>query len=242
MKLFSLFFFVSGKFFQVYLFFQLRMDKLIIFDLDGTLLDTITDLAYSVNVALKKKGYPVHEKHEYKNLVGKGITNLLTVALPPGCSDKKTVNEIRSIFIPCYNENCTKRTIPYSGVTELLDSIIKKKWKIAVASNKYQKATEKIVSHYFPDISFSAILGQREGIPVKPDPTIVKELLELTGSKRENTIFIGDSEIDIITARNAAVTSIAVTWGFRSRKLLASFKPDFLSDTTHDLLTILDNI
>ncbi|MCD7963676.1 MAG: HAD family hydrolase [Rikenellaceae bacterium] len=198
------------------------MIRFAIFDLDGTLLNTIDDLAISVNYSLEKCGFPAHPVEAYKKFVGNGINNLFLRALPEGEKSDANIERMRMHFLPYYAENGTKHTRPYEGIPEILKTLQDKGIKIAVASNKYQEATEKIIANYFPDTDFCAILGQREGIPVKPDPTIVFDILETAGIPAEDTIYIGDSGVDMQTAANSSLTSIGVTWGFRDEDELRS--------------------
>lgn len=193
------------------------MDKqLAIFDLDGTLLDTVADLANATNHALSLCGYPTHPREAYYQFVGNGINMLFYRALPEAERSEENVTRIRSLFVPYYNEHNADDSHPYVGIPELLERLQIQGIQLAIASNKYQQATEKLATHFFPNIRFTAVYGQREGVPIKPDPTIVNDILEETGIAREHTIYIGDSGVDMQTANNAGVESIGVTWGFRS--------------------------
>lgn len=190
--------------------------RLAIFDLDGTLLDTVADLANATNQALAQCGYPTHPTDAYYQFVGNGINKLFFRALPEEARTEENVMRIRSLFVPYYNEHNADDSRPYPGVSELLRTLQAQGIQIAVASNKYQQATAKLVHHFFPDIRFAAVYGQREGVAIKPDPTIVADILSDTGISRAETIYIGDSGVDMQTARNAEVESIGVSWGFRS--------------------------
>lgn len=197
--------------------------KLAIFDLDGTLLDTVADLANATNQALAKCGYPTHPTESYYQFVGNGINKLFARALPEKDSTEENISRIRSLFIPYYNEHNADDSRPYPGIVSLLHELQDRGMKIAVASNKYQQATEKLVRHFFPDISFAVVYGQRDGVPIKPDPTIVYDILQATGISPIHTIYIGDSGVDMQTALNAGVESIGVTWGFRSEEELRKY-------------------
>lgn len=196
------------------------MKQLAIFDLDGTLLNTVADLANATNQALSKCGYPTHPTDAYYQFVGNGINKLFARALPEESRGEEEVQRIRSLFVPYYDQHNADDSRPYDGIPELLEHLQDKGVKIAVASNKYQQATEKLVRHFFPAIDFVAIYGQREGVPIKPDPTIVNDILRETGISAMETIYIGDSGVDMQTASNANVESIGVTWGFRSEEEL----------------------
>lgn len=190
--------------------------RLAIFDLDGTLLDTVADLANATNQALTQCGYPTHPTDAYYQFVGNGINKLFFRALPEEARTEENVMRIRSLFVPYYNEHNADDSRPYPGVSELLRTLQAQGVQVAVASNKYQQATAKLVGHFFPDIRFAAVYGQREGVAIKPDPAIVADILDDTGISRADTIYIGDSGVDMQTARNAEVESIGVSWGFRS--------------------------
>ena len=190
--------------------------RLAIFDLDGTLLDTVADLANATNQALAQCGYPTHPTDAYYQFVGNGINKLFFRALPEEARTEENVMRIRSLFVPYYNEHNADDSRPYPGVSELLRTLQAQGIQLAVASNKYQQATAKLVGHFFPDIRFAAVYGQREGVAIKPDPAIVADILNDTGISRADTIYIGDSGVDMQTARNAEVESIGVSWGFRS--------------------------
>ena len=211
------------------------MKKLVIFDLDGTLLNTIADLANSTNYALKVLGYPIHEPDKYNFMVGNGINKLFERALPDGEKTEENVLRVRQEFVPYYDQHNADKSRPYPGVTELLETLQTAGMQLAVASNKYQAATEKLIAHYFPNIKFTAVFGQREGIPVKPDPIIVKERLQIAKVREEETLYVGDSGVDMQTAINAGVTSCGVTWGFRPRTELESFHPDHIVDNAEEI-------
>ena len=210
--------------------------KLAIFDLDGTLLDTVADLANATNQALAKCGYPTHPIEAYYQFVGNGINKLFARALPKEASTEENILRIRSLFIPYYNEHNADASRPYPGIVSLLLQLQREGIKIAVASNKYQQATEKLVRHFFPDICFAAVYGQRDGIPIKPDPTIVNDILQATGISPVDTIYIGDSGVDMQTALNAGVDSIGVTWGFRGEEELRQFGACHIVHSTDEIL------
>ena len=212
------------------------MKKLVIFDLDGTLLDTIADLAESANYALKQLGYPTHDVETIRTFVGNGINKLLERALPPHEQTEENVMRMRSHFVPYYDVHNADLSSPYPGIVNLLEDLQAKGIQIAVASNKYQAATVKLVKQYFPNIDFVEILGQREGINVKPDPTIVFDILKKAKVSCEETLYVGDSGVDMQTAINAGVDAVGVTWGFRPRAELESFRPMGLIDKAEELL------
>lgn len=204
------------------------MKRLVIFDLDGTLLNTIADLANSTNHALNQLGYPTHEPEEYNFMVGNGINKLFERALPEGEKTEKNVLRVRREFIPYYDQHNADESRPYPGIPELLERLQAKGIQMAVASNKYQAATEKLIAHYFPNIKFIAVFGQRDGVNVKPAPTIVEDILRISGTPKDEVLYVGDSGVDMQTARNAGVTACGVTWGFRPLAELESFNPRYI--------------
>ena len=212
------------------------MKKLVIFDLDGTLLDTIADLAESTNHALKQLGYPTHNVETIRTFVGNGINKLLERALPLQEQTEENVRLMRSHFVPYYDAHNADLSSPYPGIVHLLEDLQEKGIMIAVASNKYQEATVKLVKHYFPTINFIEILGQREGINVKPDPSIVFDILQKANVNKEEVLYVGDSGVDMQTAINAGVDAVGVTWGFRPRTELEGFQPMGLIDKADELL------
>ena len=191
-----------------------------VFDLDGTLLDTVADLANATNQALERCGYPTHPVDAYYQFVGNGINKLFARALPEASSNEENVLRIRSLFVPYYNEHNADCSRPYPGIMELLWNLQSRGVRIAVASNKYHEATMKLVRHFFSGIHFSVILGQREGVLIKPAPDIVYDILRETGIDAEQALYVGDSGVDMQTALNAGVESVGVTWGFRSEEEL----------------------
>ena len=192
-------------------------------------------MANSTNYALKVLGYPIHEPDKYNFMVGNGINKLFERALPDGEKTEENVLRVRQEFVPYYDQHNADKSRPYPGVTELLETLQTAGMQLAVASNKYQAATEKLIAHYFPNIKFTAVFGQREGIPVKPDPIIVKEILQIAKVQEEETLYVGDSGVDMQTAINAGVTSCGVTWGFRPRTELESFHPDHIVDNAEEI-------
>lgn len=215
------------------------MKKLVIFDLDGTLLNTIADLAAATNQALRHFGYPTHETEAYRFFVGNGINKLFERALPDGERTEENILKIRSRFVPYYDEHNADLSRPYPGIPELLSTLQKQEIRMAVASNKYQAATRKLISHYFPEINFVEVLGQREGIPAKPDPSIVYDIMRKAEVKNEEVLYVGDSNVDMQTAHHAGVTAIGVAWGFRPRTELEALHPAHILEKAEELLQYL---
>lgn len=215
------------------------MKKLIIFDLDGTLINTIADLGACTNYALEKLGYPTHDIESYKFRVGNGINNLFRRSLPEGEKTDENVLRVRREFIPYYNAHNTDLSRPYPGMVELLEALQTEGILLAVASNKYQEATTKIIGELYPSIRFSAVLGQREGINIKPDPQIVFDILQATGVDKADVLYVGDSGVDMQTGLNAGVETCGVTWGFRPRTELEPFHPQHIVDNVEELRQII---
>ena len=202
------------------------MTKLVIFDLDGTLIDTREDIANACNYALEQCGCPTVPLEEYNMLVGRGIDNLFRGALPEGHKTEEMVAKMRSIFVPYYNEHKCDFTKPYEGIMEALEVLSAKGLRFAVASNKYQEGTEQLVEKFFGKYEFVRILGQRDGKPIKPDPLIVAEAMEgMPGITTEEVVYCGDSDVDMQTGIGAGVRTIGVTWGFRTREELERYSP-----------------
>jgi len=190
--------------------------RLAIFDLDGTLLYTVEDLGNAVNYALEVRGFPVHATEEYIGMIGHGITNLITQALP---EDKREETDLicsaRKDFERYYEAHIADTTLPYPGIIELVGELSSKGVKLAVASNKYQKGTEILTRKFFPDTDFVAILGNCEQFPLKPDAAVVDYIVRKAGVPRASAVMVGDSGSDIRTAKNGGIRSAAVTWGYR---------------------------
>ena len=216
---------------------------IIIFDLDGTLLNTIDDLGYACNYALSRCGFPTHSIEEYPRMVGNGINNLIRRALPQTEQTEENILRVREHFVPYYDAHNCDYTRPYEGIPELLNTLKAQGHRLAVASNKYQAATEKIVSHFFPGI-FDVILGERDGIPRKPNPQIVYDIEKILSSLSANNLstlseavlYLGDSLVDRDTAANAGVPFIACSWGFVSRQALTEAGVTRLIDQPQELL------
>lgn len=215
------------------------MKQLVIFDLDGTLLNTIADLAASTNYALSQNGFPTHETSAYNFFVGNGINKLFERALPEGEKTEENIRLIRETFLPYYDKHHTDHSSPYPGIPELLSTLQAKGITLAVASNKYQSATEDLIRHYFPNISFAIVLGQREGIPAKPDPSIVNEILAFTGIAKEDALYVGDSGVDMQTILNSKVDGVGVTWGFRPKEELEKFSPKYIVDKAQEISSLI---
>lgn len=228
------------------------MKQIIIFDLDGTLLNTIADLGAACNYALARYGLPTHEAEEYPRLVGNGINRLIERALPQEMvlhSEEeitKQIMRIRQKFVPYYNAHSCDLTRPYEGIKDTLEALHQKGLRLAVASNKYQAAAEQIVRHFFGN-TFDVVLGEREGIALKPDPHIVYDIWqaikkgeETEDTLRQTTLYVGDSQVDIETAKRAGVTMAACSWGFVPRQDLENAAPNFIIDHPSQIIALTE--
>ncbi len=215
------------------------MKQLVIFDLDGTLLNTIDDLGNAANFALQKCGYPQHALAAYPFFVGNGITRLLERVLPEDERSAANVDNLRRHFKEYYDEHNTDSTRPYPGIPQLLEQLNQLGVKLAVASNKYQSAVEKLIHHYFPNIDWGTIEGEKADYPRKPDPSIVFDILSKIPTPKAQTLYVGDSGVDMETARRACIESVGVTWGFRPEKELADNYADHIVSSADELMTII---
>ena len=214
--------------------------KLMIFDLDGTLLDTIGDLAACCDHVLAARGLPLHTYEEYCGFVGNGVMRLVERALPEELRTPETVAAVRADFVAYYTEHIDRFTRPYEGIPELLRELVQRGVRLAVASNKFQIGTEKLVRIYFPSIRFDAVFGQRPGVPLKSP--IRRWCGRFSPIRMRNTgavLYAGDSGVDMDTARAAGVRSVGVTWGFRDRAELYEHGADHVVDRPGEILELL---
>lgn len=215
------------------------MKRLVIFDLDGTLLDTIADLGQATNHALQQCGYPQHAIASYKLMVGNGVGKLLERAIPDDARTPGNVAKLRACFTEYYDRHNTDLTVPYPGIPELLERLDDMNVNMAVASNKYQSAVTRLITHYFPHIPWVAIHGNRDGIPVKPDPSVVFDILGRVPTSKHDVLYVGDSGVDMETARRACVESAGVTWGFRPESELIQYHAEHIINQPFELLDLV---
>lgn len=208
------------------------MIKTAVFDLDGTLADTLFDLADAVNYGLNKLAYPIHPYESYKMFVGNGVQMLCYRALPEGKKDE--TDRLLEYFNEYYNEHFLDKTALYPEIRETLERLSEKGVKLAAATNKPQAFAEKIIQALLPEFEFVRILGGCPERPKKPDPQIIHDIL--SALPRENKAFmIGDSDVDMRTAKNAGIASIGCVWGFRSREELSGAGADFIAERASDI-------
>lgn len=214
------------------------MFKLAIFDMDGTLLDTLGDLANAVNFALARMGHPVHEQRDYLDYVGRGPYVLLERALPEGSRDMEAIERAKGLFLDYYAAHSQDVTRPYPGIMELLGEIRSAGMKTAICSNKPHENVTLLAPLYFPGLIDYSV-GFRDGVNPKPNPSVVHEIMERFGASRDETCYIGDSGVDMETGRNAGLFTIGVSWGFRPRKELVDSGADIIVDSADILLKIM---
>ncbi len=216
------------------------MIKAVIFDLDGTLTDTIGDLAAAVNFVLQKNGYPTHKTEEFYYFVGTGSYNLVKKASPENLPEEKIFSMVEEFF-EYYGEHYLDRTKPYDGISKMLDALKQKGIGLAVCSNKIQNMTEKVVEKFFDGI-FTYTFGQNDRFPLKPDPTAPLWIAEQFGASPQEVIFVGDSGVDMKTGKNAGFTAVGVSWGFRSREELLENGADYIIDKAEELIKIIEKV
>ena len=206
--------------------------KLAIFDLDGTLLDTIDDLKEAVNHAMSLRGFPTFTRDEVMAMVGHGARNLIRKALPDGYKDDDMVDAAYNDFKAYYITHIDVHTKPFPDIHDLLTQLHQKGVMLAVASNKFQEGTEHLIKEFFPEIPFVAVLGGRPDFPLKPDPEIVSEVLRKAGVEKKDAVMVGDSDTDMETAANGGVMGIAVNWGYRD---MSSVKNLLVANSVEEL-------
>lgn len=206
----------------------------ILFDLDGTLLDTLEDLLDATNYALRTHGYPERTLPELRRFVGNGAEN--QIRLSSGGADPETVRKILATYKPYYTEHCQIKTRPYEGVLEAL-AVLKEKYPIAIVSNKPDAAVKALCADYFP--GFYA-LGETADCPRKPAPDMVYKAMSAIGV--DSCVYVGDSEVDVLTAKNADVPCVSVLWGFRDREDMEAVGGDIFCEKTEDLVACIECI
>lgn len=214
------------------------MIRLVIFDMDGTILDTLQDLADCTNHLLHNHDYPKHPLDVYRYFVGNGIKTLIERAIPETERTPEKIETLYQEFLPYYELHKEDKTCAYPGILELLRDFRQRGVMVAIASNKVQSAMESLVERYFPGIDFAAVLGYREGVPPKPHPAIVEDILKITGVEKSDVLYVGDTAVDMETAASANVRKVGVLWGFRNRQELETAEADFIVEEPREILGI----
>ena len=208
-----------------------------VFDLDGTLLDTLADLTNSVNHIIGQYGYPPQSRAQVRLSLGNGAANLIARSLPDGRNTPR-FEEILQVYTAYYEQHCQILTAPFPGICQMLRQLQENGIRMAVVSNKGDGAVRELTEFYFPGLFHSSV-GERDGIKRKPAPDTVLQAIRLLGGTAGQTLYIGDSEVDYETAANAGTACALVTWGFRDRDALKALHPDYLIDRPEQLTEIL---
>lgn len=206
----------------------------VIFDLDGTLLDTLADLARTCNEVLTFHHFPTHPEPAYKTFVGDGLQMLIQKITPPG-TKKNVLKKCSALFSELYSQNWRRNSCPYAGISDMLSALKKHGVMLAVLSNKPHEFTKLFVDEYFPGNLFSIVYGQRNGFPKKPNPAVALEIASMLNSHCQETLFVGDSGVDIMTGRRANMSTAGVSWGFRSVQELSDCKADIIVHNPSEL-------
>ena len=210
----------------------------VIFDLDGTLLNTIDDLADASNYVCRLHGWPTHTVEEYKRFVGNGMAKLAERFAPEDWRTPEKVEQLLGEFIPYYDQHKQDKTAPYAGMPQALERLKAAGVHMAVLTNKADQMAAPVVNGYYPDV-FPMVQGAVKGFPTKPDPTLLHRLMSRMGATPADTLFVGDSNVDIRTAKNGGLTSCGVLWGFRGRTELEQEGADFIVETPEELADLI---
>lgn len=215
------------------------MKHAVIFDLDGTLLNTLGDLRAATNHALEVRGLPPHSMEEIRQFIGNGIRLLICRAMPEGTPEAE-IDAALDDFKAYYAAHIHDRTVPYDGIPQLLTALRKRGIKVAVLSNKIDSASQQLIEYFFPGKT-DVVFGEHVGVPRKPDPTSCRMVMQQLGVQPEQVLYVGDSGTDMQTAKNAGLYVVGVTWGFRSKEVLLEYGADVLVHRPEQILQILDS-
>lgn len=213
--------------------------KLVVFDLDGTLINSLEDLADSANHVLLQHGFSTHPVDAYRYFVGDGVRKLIERILPPEERTEAQIEQCKTEFVDYYKIHMEDKTSVYEGITDLLKALKARGLKIAVATNKVHIAVAPLMAKYFPGIRFDSMIGQREGIPVKPHPQIMYDILKETGCQPSETLHVGDTATDMQLAHSAGVTPVGVLWGYRPLEELQEAGAKFIIEKPEELLGLV---
>lgn len=214
--------------------------KAAIFDLDGTLLDTLEDLADSGNEMLETQGFPTHPTDAYRIFVGDGVRVLMERILPEDARVEPTISECKAVYREIYARRWNAKTRPYEGIPEMLDELVARGLKLAVLSNKPHEATVQCITELAGDWPWEIILGMRDGVPKKPDPAGAHDIVEHLGIPPKNCLYVGDTSVDMQTAKAAGFYAVGVLWGFRERDELVENGAEIVIERPEQLLKLLD--
>ena len=215
------------------------MKHAVIFDLDGTLLNTLGDLRAATNHALEVRGLPPHSMEEIRQFIGNGIRLLICRAMPEGTPEAE-IDAALDDFKAYYAAHIHDRTVPYDGIPQLLTALRKRGIKVAVLSNKIDSASQQLIEYFFPEKT-DVVFGEHVGVPRKPDPTSCRMVMQQLGVQPEQVLYVGDSGTDMHSAKNAGLYAVGVTWGFRSKEVLLKYGADVLVHRPEQILQILDS-
>jgi len=213
--------------------------KAVMFDLDGTLLDTLEDIADSMNTVLQREGFNTYSPEAYKHFIGDGVEKMVYRALPDNQKEETMIAKCVQQYRAEYQKNWSNKTKPYDGITDLLEALSKDRLKLTVLSNKPDEPTKMMVSHYFPNLSFNIVQGARSDIPRKPDPTAALKIAARLSVPPDRFIYLGDTATDMKTAVAAGMYPVGVSWGFRTPEELTSNGARLILDKPTDLLSHL---
>lgn len=215
------------------------MKHAVIFDLDGTLLNTLGDLRAATNHALEVRGLPPHSMEEIRQFIGNGIRLLICRAMPEGTPEAE-IDAALDDFKAYYAAHIHDRTVPYDGIPQLLTALRKRGIQVAVLSNKIDSASQQLIEYFFPGKT-DVVFGEHVGVPRKPDPTSCRMVMQQLGVQPEQVLYVGDSGTDMQTAKNAGLYAVGVTWGFRSKEVLLKYGANVLVHRPEQILQILDS-
>lgn len=216
------------------------MIKAVLFDLDGTLVNSLEDLATSCNFALESFGYATHETEKYRYFIGNGMQTLIERILPEDKRDNETHKKVFDVFYNHYSQHFVDKTKPYEGIPELLDNLKEKGLKTGIISNKKHEMTLEVVNKLFNTGVFNAVFGKMEGYPTKPDVKLTLKLMEKLGVKPDECVLVGDSGMDMAAAVNAGCKGVGVLWGFRTKEELLENGANYIVSDTNEILKIIE--
>ena len=216
-----------------------RMFKGVIFDLDGTLVNSLEDITNAMNTVLQKHNFPTHSVAVCQSFIGHGVRELVVKALPKAYQNEEWINRCFTEMLAVYRENCTIKTKMYAGISDLLDELTARNIKLAVFSNKADKLTKKVVKAVFPDWNFEVVEGLKVEALKKPNPTVALEISKKLDLPVAQFIFVGDTDVDILTATSASMLPVGVVWGYRTKEELLASGAKYILEHPLDLLKIV---